>query len=63
MPIKNEGEALQQAKQRSKDEQSLFTVVHCHNSDAYYIEPGEGGIIRNFEEIVAHFENGKKVTL
>ena len=48
------------ANEYSKNEKSLYTVIRCEKSNAYYAVEGDGGIIRIFESIVAQFENGKQ---
>ena len=49
-------EAAKFAAQKSKKE---GVIIQCHKSNLYFVEEGDGGILRNFEKIVLHFKSTK----
>jgi hypothetical protein len=57
--IESEERAKADARRYSKDEQDLFTVIKCHKSNGFYVCGGDGGMIRNFEEIIAQYYRGE----
>lgn len=47
--------AVVAAKQSKKE----GVIIKCDKSNLYYVEEGDGGIIRYFEEIVLNFRTTK----
>lgn len=52
--------AQQKALDLSKEHKSIFYVIYCHKTEAWYVD--NSSFIRLFEELVATYENGKEIT-
>lgn len=53
--------ALANACKISINTADLVTVIECRRSKKFYVEEGDGGMLRNFESVTAKFNNGKKI--
>ena len=49
-------EAAKFAAEKSKKE---GVIIKCHKSNLYFVEEGDGGMLRTFEEIVLKFRTNK----
>lgn len=50
------------AKEWSKDGEE-FTVIYAADGEGlmYFVERGDGGMIRSSEMLIGHWQNGKKI--
>lgn len=53
--------AQQKALDLSKEHKSIFCVIYCHKTEAWYVD--DNPFIRLFEELVVTYENGKEIKL
>lgn len=58
----SEAVAVAAAKRWSLERREEFTVIHGMGDSglAYFVERGDGGMIRSNERVVARFDSGKR---
>lgn len=57
------GEAERAAVQWSKERREEFTVIYAADGEGlmYFVEQGDGGMIRSSEMLIGHWKDGKKI--